>query len=291
MTTSLGIAFWNTRLAPSRPSKGWEGPSVAAAAAMIDEVIQTGVHFFGLSEVDEDVMQILRKRVPRLNSWRFEIADASTNSESWNLGFFSDPEVVVQSQSVKVEAQRGSRTLRAGLAVEVAVAGQHEPIHIYLSHWTGIWGDPDTQSACRRECAKRLHAEIDQAKRIVMIGDFNDEPHSPMIDGHLATRDPGRAEPYGLMFNPSWLLLSGDCSDVEGAFGTARYKGDATRWKTIDQIMVSPNLLRRDGGLVLTSVRRFDAIYKKHNPASPKRAQFDHLPISVQFRAQFAGEP
>jgi hypothetical protein len=137
------------------------------------------------------------------------------------------------------------------------------------------------------ECAKRLHGEVDGTKRIVMIGDFNDEPHSRSIDGNLATRDPVRAEPYGLMFNPSWLLFSGDCADVEGAFGTTRYKGDATHWKTIDQILVSPNLLRRDGGLVLTKVERFDAIHKKHNPPSPRRAQFDHLPIAARFR----GEP
>jgi hypothetical protein len=107
MTTSIGIAFWNTKLAPPRTGKGWEGPSVTAAAAMIDEVIDTGVQFFGLCEVDDEAMHILRGRVPRLETWGFEIVDATTDAKGWNLGFFYDPEVVLQSKSTKVEAQRG----------------------------------------------------------------------------------------------------------------------------------------------------------------------------------------
>lgn len=285
MTTSLGIAFWNTRLAPPRARAGREGPTIGAAAAMIDAVVATGIQFFGLCEVDDDVMRLLREHVPRLRSWHFEIVDASQDAAGWNLGYFYDPAVFSKSSWSKLEAGGPNRIYRAGLAIEVTFITEQLPLYICLSHWPSQ-RHPDNEHL-RIECAKYLYQQFAEDKRIVMIGDFNDEPHAPSINGHLATRDPQRAHFYQRMFNPSWLFFSGDVTNTVGAFGTARYKGGLTRWKTFDQIMVSPKLLNPDdGGLVLASVHRFDDIFHQYNPAGPMRARFDHLPIAAQFRSE-----
>jgi hypothetical protein len=243
--------------------------------------LRRGIQFFGLCEVDEDVMFLLSKRVARLGSWRFEIVD-----EGWNLGFFYDPAIFSKPSYSKLEVSYGRRTYRVGLAIEATFMAEQLPLHIYLSHWPSqTHGDNQYP---RFECAKRLHREFAENRRIVMIGDFNDEPHAPSIDDHLATRDPIRALSHGRMFNPSWLLFSGDITNIDGAFGTVLYRrGEQTRWKTFDQIMVSPRLLDPgDGGFVLASIHRFDDIFHQHNPRSPRRAQFDHLPIAAQFRSE-----
>jgi hypothetical protein len=285
MTTSLGIAFWNTKLAPSRTRAGWEGPAIKAAAAMIDAVVATGIQFFGLCEVDEEAMLLLHEHVPRLRSWRFEIVDASTYAAGWNLGYFYDPAVFSKSSYSKLEAQLGKRTYRVGLAIEATFITEQLPLYICLSHWPSQ--NHGESKYFRIECAKQLHRQFAEDKRIVMIGDFNDEPHADSIEHHLATRDPQRAHSHRRMFNPSWLFFSGDVANTNGAFGTVFYKkGEQTRWKTFDQIMVSPKFLNPDdGGLVLASVHRFDDIFHQHNPARPMRAQFDHLPIAAQFRS------
>jgi hypothetical protein len=285
MTTSLGIAFWNTRLAPPRARVGRDGPTIAAAVAMIEAVVETGIQFFGLCEVDEDVMRLLSRHVPRLRSWRFEIVDGTTDAKGWNLGFFYDPAVFSKSSYSKLEVQCGSRAHRVGLAIEATFIAEQPPLYICLSHWPSQ--SRSDNEHLRIECAKQLYLEFSEDKRIVMIDDYNDEPHAPSISDHLATRDPKRALSRRRMFNASWLFFSGDVGNVDGAFGTVYYNGGLTRWKTFDQIMVSPSLLAPDdGGFVLASVHRFDAIFQKHNPASPAKAQFDHLPIAAQFRSE-----
>ena len=286
MNAHFGIAFWNTGLAPPRKSNGSVERSVHAAAAIIAEVAEQGINLFALCEVDEDIVLLIRTLVPRFAGYEYALFDETTDSKSWNLGFFYDPSVLHIERSKKIEAQLGNLTARAALHLNVTFVGDGHSIDIYLVHWPSHISGNNLRSECARELNRHVHEIGIHARGVIMFGDFNDDPFSDSMSTLLrSTRDPGCAWDRQILFNASWSFLSGDFLDRTNAFGTAFYaNGTYSRWNTFDQLVVSPNLLGTEQGLSLARVMRFDAAYRTHNPKhQARRASFDHLPIAAWF--------
>ncbi|MFQ6058665.1 MAG: endonuclease/exonuclease/phosphatase family protein [Anaerolineae bacterium] len=90
------------------------------------------------------------------------------------------------------------------------------------------------------------HLTEDEDAQMLLLGDFNDEPFDRAIREYLlAIRDRDRVvdrrtrRPY--VYNCMWPLLDGDDP------GTFYYTANPTAWNMIDQVMVSPGLLRTGG--------------------------------------------
>lgn len=106
-----------------------------------------------------------------------------------------------------------------------------ELVHILVNHWPSRREGQEKSEYKRVEAAKlaRSIVEVIQAKnydaKILIMGDFNDDPTSKSIKEHLVTDD---------FYNPMESLLDRD------AVGTLTYE---SKWNLFDQIIITKNFL------------------------------------------------
>lgn len=105
-----------------------------------------------------------------------------------------------------------------------------ELIHVLVNHWPSRrTGHEDTQEK-RIKASKLVHEIIDEIKeeitdpKIIIMGDFNDDPTSESIKNHLITQD---------FYNPMESLF-------EKGFGTSTFN---KKWNLFDQIIFSKNFM------------------------------------------------
>jgi hypothetical protein len=106
-----------------------------------------------------------------------------------------------------------------------------ELVHILVNHWPSRREGVEKSEYKRVEAAKLVRSivEIIQAKnydaKILIMGDFNDDPKSKSIKEHLVTDD---------FYNPMESLLNRD------SLGTLTYE---SKWNLFDQIIITKNFL------------------------------------------------
>jgi hypothetical protein len=171
-----------------------------------------------------------------------------------------------------------------------------DTLHILVNHWPSKLGG-EKQSLPKRmaaaHCAKSIADSILQASpaaNIILMGDFNDTPHSaPLVEGLQALPPHGNPSPdslYNLM-----LPLAGRGK------GSLRYRG---QWELIDQFIVSGRLLQPQAPLhcAYQDVEVFDAPFlleedEKYLGEKPFRTYqgpvykggvSDHLPVVLPIR-------
>lgn len=114
------------------------------------------------------------------------------------------------------------------------------PLHVYVNHWRSRSGGVEATQNKRIQAAKVLRKHIDSIQkadinpRIIVLGDFNDEPTNKSVYDVLGAKQPGSSKGnkpnlYNLSYNKG----------SNGFSGTYVYKD---KWKMYDQIIVSSNL-------------------------------------------------
>jgi len=172
-------------------------------------------------------------------------------------------------------------------------AGDGKDIHFFVNHWSSRSGGERETESKRMYCAVSLRRSVDLLlsrdanARIVIMGDFNDEPSNRSVMGVLMASNKRKnisvGEFYNLMYDKHNLTPE----------GTYAYRGN---WNMLDQIMVSQSLLNVSSGYGCT----FDSgkilkedwmLFKsKNGEVSPNRTYggdnyyggiSDHLPVYV----------
>jgi len=120
-----------------------------------------------------------------------------------------------------------------------------EEINFYVNHWSSRYGGQKETEAKRMYCAVALRRSVDMLltrdanAKIVIMGDFNDEPTNKSIMNVLQATNKRKnisvGEFYNLMYDKHNL------SDT----GSYYYRGS---WNMLDQIMVTRNLLTNTSG-------------------------------------------
>ena len=107
---------------------------------------------------------------------------------------------------------------------------ENQPLHILVNHWPSRRRGADETKHKRKEAADRnleilstIYAEDPHAK-VVIMGDFNDDPHSESVKKLVNTE----------MYNPMEVLLT-------KYQGTLSYRDT---WYLFDQIIISHNFLQ-----------------------------------------------
>lgn len=123
-----------------------------------------------------------------------------------------------------------------------------EVLHVFVNHWSSRRGGQKESEPKRVQAAKVLRSKVDsifskdKKAKIIIIGDFNDQPTNKSIHEILNATNKLRAknktELYNLMFDKS----------VNGQ-GTYNYRGD---WNMLDNIIVSKSLLYNKKGYMVT---------------------------------------
>ncbi len=119
-----------------------------------------------------------------------------------------------------------------------------DSIHVFVNHWPSRYSGlletrPARQQAARlllSKC-KEIIQKNDKAK-VVIVGDFNDQPIDESIAQDLGATDPLKNKSAGL-YNLSLPWMNKE-------EGTLKYQG---QWFIFDQIIVSPGLLTATNGL------------------------------------------
>ena len=117
-----------------------------------------------------------------------------------------------------------------------------EKFHFLVNHWPSRWGG-EKASRHRRVAAAKLNRHIhdslriaDPNSRVIIMGDFNDNPNDISIRDVLGAKARQRDVPPGGLFNPF-------ADKFSRGIGTLAFRG---RWSLFDQIIISDNLLDND---------------------------------------------
>jgi len=179
-------------------------------------------------------------------------------------------------------------------------ADNRETLHFFVNHWPSrLEGERETQ-------AKRIYAAIalrkamdgvlnkDADAKLIIMGDFNDEPTNrsifEMLYANNKKKNPSPRELFNLMFEMH-------NNDLKNDTGTYNFRG---KWSMLDQIIVSQHLLRdrqgyytsHDGGRIF---RQDWMLYYNENILEnlPNRTYggpvyyggpSDHLPVYIILR-------
>ncbi|MFD0863375.1 endonuclease [Sungkyunkwania multivorans] len=162
-----------------------------------------------------------------------------------------------------------------------------EYVHVLVNHW------PSRRAGANETQHKRILAAQNAQKvvqsirsqeenpKIIIMGDFNDDPHSTSIKEHLVTDE---------LYNPMETLLS-------YTKGSLSHKGS---WNLFDQIIFTHNFFEtKEGGHKFAHADvfnpRFLAEYDGRYKGNPFRTYFgrkylggysDHFPVYVHLRKQ-----
>ena len=135
------------------------------------------------------------------------------------------------------------------------------PLHILVNHWPSRREGADETEHKRITVAKRCREIVAQITdqnpkaRIIIMGDFNDDPHSTAIKNHLVQSD---------FYNPMIFLLT-------------RYEGSLNhkfQWYLFDQLILSNNFMQLH-----------------HNPFRYDASKILNDYSLTEFKGKFKGNP
>lgn len=119
-----------------------------------------------------------------------------------------------------------------------------EKTHFIVNHWPSRRGGQEKSDTFRIEAAKLTRHIIDSLQllndnsRIIVMGDFNDDPHDKSITNYLKSSGNKENIAASYLFNPMDSLL-------KSGIGTLEYRDI---WNLFDQIIISPEYLHHKKG-------------------------------------------
>ena len=167
-----------------------------------------------------------------------------------------------------------------------------DTLHYFVNHWPSKFGGAFETEPKRIFAAKFVRQKVDsllalnENARIVITGDFNDEPEEESMTEGLGTveTNPGKTDLYNLMF------------DLRYVTGTHSFQN---KWSILDQFIVVGNLFEKGAKtqVIPTSVQIFDMPWLIMEGATGAMRPFrtyqgpkyiggysDHLPILLDLR-------
>jgi len=149
----------------------------------------------------------------------------------------------IEHQIIRVDFDFEPATKTRDILYVKGSLNDNEILHVFVNHWSSRRDGAEASEPKRVRAAELLRGKVDEilAKdskaKIVIIGDFNDEPTNKSIHEVLnATNNQfskNKKELYNLLYDKHLF-----------GYGTYNYKGD---WNMIDNIIVSQALLNNDG--------------------------------------------
>jgi len=204
--------------------------------------------------------------------------------------------VVLSKQFYKVRIKDEPRfSTREILYAKLIFKKTKDTLHIFVNHWPSRRGGQAKSEHKRFAAAQVLRHLTDSIfsadirPRIMIMGDFNDEPLDKSLVDVLEAKPVDQAA-YGHLFN---LSLKGQ-TENDGTY----YYWKTKRWNMLDQLIVSGEMLKAKKGLQMlndqTMILRKDFFLYKNNDGVKSPAKTyggkkyyggysDHLPIYFYF--------
>lgn len=274
-TSSTRLAFWNVH-GDAKAAPNHKGDVVGVVDALFD----SGASIVGLSEVhDYHVLEITR--LPRRNIGVLEPPQRTrTGRANWGLAVAYRTELWTQAERAHpIEAWHGNDNLKIACRFVLEPTQGGMPLKLYVAHWPsrlhGSGGDKRKRAAVH--LWKQLAQPLASYERVVVMGDFNDEPFGTLEEDLNAVRDLAavRKCPDQFLFNPFWRVLGHESFDrpALGTYRSARFP--RASWWTFDQILLSHELVKNPNSL--SKAGTISDVFG--SPEMPNWS--DHIPVFV----------
>lgn len=250
--------------------------------------------FAGLAEIENDgVLDDLCKQPELGNSHMRHICHNGPDPRGINTGFIYDPSLftLIREETIPVVFASGGRS-RDILHVYGVLDG--DTVHVLVNHWTSRRNQESESDVKRMTAATTARSAIDHilekkpGTRIVVMGDFNDNPTDPSIrEGLNAQADP-KSVNDGQLYDPFTNIY------LDGR-GTEKF---GKEWNLFDQVMLSAAWVKGAGGHL--SIDHADIYspdfitdHKRNGDITPRRAfkgshwengYSDHFPVVISFQ-------
>lgn len=303
----IPFAWWNTKIAPPSINSTATAEHRAAVAVVARTLIdQIGCLLVALAEVRrENVLAWIPEG--RRAQWT-AIIDTSNERHDFDVALVYDHTALALMDHVWVRAFHASQAVRAGLVATFAFTNGTGSMVLAAAHWRSDAGNNEDADARRSRAAQALNGAISESVKalgqpdvpILVLGDFNAEPFAKQFGSDLPAarsrdvvqRHRPRSPSDLLFYNAAWRWL-GEREAWDGEQKPPTIAGSyrltdskvPTAWRTFDQVLVSPSLLR-DSGWCLDEKSLGIHVHEEvfDQVGSCLRAPFDHLPIVGQLR-------
>lgn len=202
-----------------------------------------GCAVIGLSEVENDkVLTDLVAQEPLKSRGMKFCHVEGPDARGIDCGLIYNPKLFtvrnVKLVPTQYEPKDSAHKTRGFLTVSGTMAGEH--VTIIVNHWPSRFAGSYYRERGGKQCraVKDSLLREDPSCKVIIMGDMNDDPMDKSMAEALGARREISEVKDGDMYNPWWNVLA-----KEGR-GTLAYNGS---WNLFDQIVVSPNLLNRDG--------------------------------------------
>lgn len=205
-----------------------------------------GPAVLGVAEIENDTVltDLINHPLIKKRGYKFVHYD-SRDARGVDVALLYNPKYFTPEQSDKLYVQlpggsKDSYFTRDVLWVKGKLDG--EEVHIYVNHWPSRVGGEErsmpARAAAAMVCKHHMDsiARADGNKKVVIMGDLNDDPVSPSVSEVLGSKGKIKDVAEGGLFNP-WVDL------YKKGIGTLAYQ-DA--WGLFDQIMISYPWLSKD---------------------------------------------
>ena len=187
------------------------------------------------------------------------------------------------------------RATRGFLTVSGTLAGEH--VSVIVCHWPSRFSG----SYYRELAGRQVKAVKDSLQRddpnvkVLIMGDMNDDPKDKSMTTALGAKGDIKKVGPDDMYNPWYNVL------MKEKTGTLIYQGS---WNLFDQIVVSPNLLRKEGSKDYSTLKLFrhhvfrrdylfyqdgknkGDIKRTHSAGAWNNGFSDHLPVVLYLMKQ-----
>lgn len=243
---------------------------------MIDVAFQDGVALVGLCEVDRPTMTAISERLTPGVANHVALTGPVGGSR-WDLGvFYRDGGIQCVERPPALGRDHGD-TIKA--AHSVLVFDELNRFRLYLLHWRSrVRGERPYRNAAARTLYGSVCDDLHEDMPIVILGDFNEEPHDPPLTELQASRDPARVllAPDAFLYNPSWTLACPPALDPWACFGSfAHEPGRTSSMYLLDQALTSSHFL--DASARVAPAVRIPDFGVSHAGATAK----DHSPLEL----------
>jgi hypothetical protein len=288
---NLKLGWWNTALSPKGEDRAEPLDFDIAERVLINLLTDEAVDFFALGEVSQSDITRIKQLTDKLG-----LTLLSGHMEAGPRSQFSTCFIANQSfESISVDRLHvvsiGASNYRLAQQLTLVPRGS-KSIHVLASHWP-------SRQYCERDAparatlGDRLRERVDAVLKseekasIVLMGDYNDEPHDRSLSDHLrATRDIDlvRNKP-DLLYNPFWREYSH--SPIDGvkiappvSRGSYFHRpGPLFKWRNFDQMIFSASFVT-DGDWQLDESKTGIASLRWYvEVVASARSKFDHVPI------------
>lgn len=280
----ITFAWWNTALAPSTKSRKHEEDQALVVNVLIYLAETYNADFISLGEMSDEDLAYIEQNFP-LEGWTFESGLTSAGRAKFDLCYIYKREIFEWFSIEDVTDTSYGTTLKVAQCVRLTERRSDTPLVIYASHWPSRL-NTDAVHHHRNVLCTRLRDAVLATKsidltqaQVIMMGDYNDEPYSQAMDGHLqASRDRNLVKKNEtLFFNPCWAMLSGSSGASRGSYYWSQ--GRTAKWLTFDQIIFTSNFLSGDGWQVRDTNSMVAEIPELDAKIRHYKSEFDHLPI------------